>query len=465
MAFSLSRATRIFSAGVFVLKLNKQSILYGTLTLTGVNLISQLLGFVYRIALSRLIGAEGIGLFQLVFPVYSVAMSVTVSGLAVCVSRLSAEYTALENSAAVKKLVKLALCAFPILLLPLAGAVLLFSDGISTAVLGDARTQAGIVLLLPCILLTGLENIHKNYFYGVKRIRPPAISELTEQLVRMTAVLSLLFFLRPDHGEAVVAFIVLGMIICELFSASLLRFFYRRDLRRVTNTGHAPETSVLAGKMLRIALPVMLTSLLGTLLGSANALLIPARLAASGLTHQQALSSFGVLFGMTLQLLGLPYAFMSALSLIMMPRLAESNALRHFKTLRLRIGKTLRATGLFVFPVTALLAFFGPALTVWLFREPDAGAHFLLLCIGMGAGCFQMITGSILNAVGRQARAAVNFFAGGVIQLTATYYLTALPGVRLEGYAWASLIGTLTTLALNFACLYGALGAERRRHA
>ena len=230
---------------------------------------------------------------------------------------------------------------------------------------------------------------------------------------------------------------------------------------RKPSTGRAPNTPVLAEKMVRIALPVMLTSLLGTLLGSANAILIPARLAASGLTHQQALSSFGVLFGMTLQLLGLPYAFMSALALIMMPRLAESNALKQTKSLRLRISKTLRATSLFILPLTVLLAFFGPGLTVFLFQEPDAGNHFLLLCIGMGAGCFQQITGSILNAIGKQSRAAANFFAGGIIQLAFTYYLTALPDVRLEGYAWACLIGTLITLLLNWGCLKNTVGSER----
>lgn len=74
-------------------------------------------------------------------------------------------------------------------LLPVSAAVVAFYDPISVYLLGDARTQLGLILLLPCVALTGVENIHKHFFYGTGVVRPPAVVELMEQFIRAAAVL------------------------------------------------------------------------------------------------------------------------------------------------------------------------------------------------------------------------------------------------------------------------------------
>ncbi len=161
--------------------------LYSTLILTGTGFASHLLGFLYRICLSRLIGAENMGLFQLLMPVYSVILSISAVGLTVAVSRLSAEYHALDNPRAAGQLVRQCVLLFLVLFAILAAITVFLYDPISVFLLGDARTQTGLLLLLPCILLTGIENLHKYYFYGIGDVRPPALVELAEQVIRMSA--------------------------------------------------------------------------------------------------------------------------------------------------------------------------------------------------------------------------------------------------------------------------------------
>ena len=108
----------------------------------------------------------------------------------------------------------------------------LLYDPISVYLLGDARTQLGLLLLLPCILLTGVENLHKHFFYGTGNIRPPAAVELCEQFIRTGAVLGLLVVFLPQNPERTVGLIVTGMILCELFSAVTLLLLARRHLNR-----------------------------------------------------------------------------------------------------------------------------------------------------------------------------------------------------------------------------------------
>ena len=153
--------------------------LYGTLLLTGTSLVAQVLGFIYRIFLSRLVGAEIMGLYQLILPVYSVVLSITAVGLTVAVSNLSAEYAARGNEGAMGAVLRRCLAAFLILFALVAGVTVLFYDPISVYLLGDARTQLGLLLLLPYLFLTGIENLHKHYFYGTGNIRPPAAVELS----------------------------------------------------------------------------------------------------------------------------------------------------------------------------------------------------------------------------------------------------------------------------------------------
>ena len=171
----------------------------GALFLTALSAVSQLLGFGYRVVLSRLVGAEVMGLYQLIMPVYSVLLSLTAVGLTSAVSNLTPQHLALGNRRGAEQTLATCLRIFALLLLPVGAAVVLGSDAISVYLLGDARTQLGLILLVPCAALTGVENFHKHCFYGAGLVRPPAVVELLEQLVRTASVLSLLALFLPQY--------------------------------------------------------------------------------------------------------------------------------------------------------------------------------------------------------------------------------------------------------------------------
>ena len=176
----------------------------GALFLTALSAVSQVLGFFYRVVLSRLVGAEVMGLYQLIMPVCSVIMSLTAVGLTSAVSNLTSQHLALGNRKAADQTITTCLKLFFLLLLPVGVVVIWGSDAISVHLLGDARTQLGLILLIPCVALTGVENFHKHFFYGSGVVRPPAVVELLEQFVRTFAVISLLLLFLPQYPERVV---------------------------------------------------------------------------------------------------------------------------------------------------------------------------------------------------------------------------------------------------------------------
>ena len=297
----------------------------GALFLTALSAISQVLGFFYRVILSRLTGAEVMGLYQLIMPVYSVILSLTAVGVTSAASNLASQHLALGNRRAADQTISACLKAFFLLLLPVGAVVILGSDAISVYLLGDARTQLGLILLIPCVALMGVENCHKHYFYGSGVVRPPAIVELLEQFVRTFAVIALLVAFLPQYPERVVGLIVAGMVICEIFSSCTLVVLYRR--RRGPLTGRGEEGKGRRRRIFAIALPVGLNALLGNLLGAANSALIPQKLVEGGLDRSASVSQFGVVCGMTMPMLSLPIVFLGALNLVMVPRLARACAL------------------------------------------------------------------------------------------------------------------------------------------
>lgn len=409
--------------------------LYGTVVLTFTSIVSQLLGFCYRILLSRLIGAEIMGLYQLILPVYSVVMSLTAVGLTVSVSNLSSQYYALGNRRAILQVLQRCLGAFLALFALVASVTALFYDPISVYLLGDARTQMGLLLLLPCILLTGVENLHKHYFYGTGNVRPAAFTELAEQFIRTGAVLGLLIVFLPQNPERTVALIVLGMCVSEVFSSITQTVLFRRHMGPSSSLpGPGEPSRALNRKILSIALPITATSLLGNLMASANAVLIPQRLVAAGLDVSKAMSAFGVICGMTLPMLYLPTAFIGALGLVLVPKLAESCALGRMDQARARIHKSLLATSVLTMPAMALLVVLGPTVGVYLFKEPTVGGFIAPLSVGVLLSCYEAILGGTLNGVGKQTAAAQISLLCGALQLSCTFVLMGIPGVGLWGY-------------------------------
>lgn len=416
------------------------------LFLTILGILSQGLGFLYRVALSRILGAEVMGLYQLLMPVYSVLVSLTAVGVTAATAHLTALFLAKNQQSAVVATLRWAVILFLCSFVPVSAVVLLFSDGISVYLLGDARTQLGLLFLIPCTLLTGFENIFKHYFYGSGQVKPPAFTELLEQFVRSFAVLGLLL-LFPTWPERQVALIVVGMVICEVFSASCLILLYQKQKRTWGKLkGEVPPN--LVRQLGGIAVPVGTSALLGTCLGAANATLIPRLLVEGGLDRSVALSSFGVLCGMTLPMLGLPTVLLGALNLVLIPRQARSLALGRWDDIRRRTHKALLSVSLTMLPAMGLLSVIGEDVGVLLFSESQVGEYLVPLAFASAFSSYQSTLFALLNGIGKQSVTAIlSLFAGGT-QLLFTLFL--VPRWGLEGF-----VTGLVILSCFHTCFQG----------
>lgn len=425
---------------------------YSVMVLCASNLGLQGLGFLYRIGVSHLAGAEGLGVYQLVYSVYAVIHAACLSGLTQACSRLSAELSACGQGGALGMLVRRAGQTFACLLA--AGALVLFwgRTGIAEGLLGDGRTAVVFPVMLLCLVLTGVENIVKALCIGVGKVEWAASSELTEQVTRMAAVLLLLaLYGGQDHCQTALLIFV-GMSVSECVSAALLARVYQRKLR-VPAAARKPLPPGFSRTFAGIVLPVTGAALLGNLLGSACSILLPQRLMAAGLTYSQALRELGVISGMAMPLLVLPAALIGSVCTVVMPEVSRARARGDQRRVDALARKAMGLTGLLAIPLTALIVPLAPTLSRLFFGQPLSLAYVALLGGTTVLAYYQMAISGLLSGLGAQWSSVAIAVAGECVQLGLVWVLAARPGLGVYGYILAQLIAGGLTAACGLARL------------
>jgi len=422
------------------------------LVLTFASLISQFIGYFYRIVLSRVVSPEVLGLYQLITPMYSLAHSTILVCVTIGVSTLSAAYFAAHDTESCANLVKTAFTIFFSLFFVVSVLSVAFKDFIVVNILGDYRTRIGFLLLIPCLGFTAIENIIKHHFYGCGEVIIPSIVEIIEQLSRFASVITLLTVFQDVSDEARVGIIVLGMVICEIISSFILIVFYRIKRRK-----HGNFSKTEAKKLLKLGFPIVGINLSGSLMSSLNSVMIPSRLTETGLTYSESLSQFGLVFGVVSNLVTLPTFFVSSIGLLLGPKIARASSLNDCKSLKRLIEKGLAVTAFLMLPCCSLFLILAPTVSQFLYGSEDIVKYMIPMCIISAIGGFCSIVSSMLNGLKLQSRAAGNYIASGIIQLVLTYIL--IPQLGIYGYFIASAVSSVFVLLSNLFCVLRHTGA------
>lgn len=288
----------------------KNTLLLGTLILTASGIICRILGFLYRIFLSRQIGAEAFGIYQLATPLYALMLSLGAGGMQTVLSRFVASYLAKKDSRRAK-ICLAAGCGIVVILSFSASIFLFFSaDFIGTRLLFEPRTILLLRILSLGILPSGIHNCLSAWYLGQNQTALPSFCQLLEQFVRMGAsYLAWLFCLSTSLPSAAVA--AFGTAAGELFSCLFLMACLSVSHSRSPQK-HRPISVFFKEKTLWydtfrelavLNLPLTLNRILLNVLHSIESALLPGCLVTSGLSRKAALSQYGILTGMALPMI------------------------------------------------------------------------------------------------------------------------------------------------------------------
>ena len=399
------------------------------------------MGFGLRLWISRLLGAEALGVTELASGAHMLALTPAAAGLPSAVSRLTAkaetgEKRELTLYAGRQMAAWLGLCVTPLFL---------FLSPLLSKLLGDERTLPALVFFAPCVLTVGLSSVYDGYFFGQGKALPPALSEGAEQLVRL-AVVGALAFLVPRVTVAYRAALpAVASTVGEM--AGLIVILALAG--RVPSCRKDGRLAGIRKKLFSLSLPLLLNRLCHTALRSLCGIIIPLRLTAGGLEKAEAMSRLGMFSGMVMPLMFLPCLISGALSAVGSPAMARCKTKQAENRLAFRLLSAAFATGLLS---AAGLYLFSPYLSSLFYRLPEL-TPLLRAAVPLAVLLpLQQTANGLMTGLGLQKRSLAAGLLGAAATLLCTWQWTPVRGIY--GAAFASMAGHGLTLFCELAGLF-----------
>ena len=384
----------------------KYALFTGTLLLTSTGLITRVLGFFYRIFLSRTIGAEGLGLYNMVHPVFGICFALCAGSIQTAISQSVAANVRKGRSIFQTGLVISVSTSFI-----LAWLIIRFQDFLAGSILMEPRCApllTYIAVSVPCAAIHACIN---GYYYGMQRTRVPAFAQVVEQSVRIGAVFLIADIMMEAGVEITVQLAVAGHLIGEiastLYTVAASQFFPPKlpdgtdaaepDSKGRRLTAAADSFRQTAPALMALALPLMGNRLVLNILSSAEAIWIPGSLNRFGLSNSEAFSIYGVLTGMALPFILFPSTIFNSLAVLLLPTVAEAQSEGNERRIAGTISMSLRYCLYVGILCIGIFTLFGNDLGVSVFKDENAGSFIMTLAWLCPFLYLVTTMGSILN--------------------------------------------------------------------
>lgn len=416
----------------------------GTIILTATGFLSRFIGFFYRIFLSRLFGAEGMGIYQLISPVLALSFALTVAGMQTAISKYVAGETVTRDYRS--SALHLATGFVLSMALSLVCTVGIYSqaDGIAVHLLMEERTAPLLRIIALSIPMATVHSCINGYFYGIRKTTVPAICQLSEQIVRVGSVYLIYYFCQRRGMVPTISFAVVGLVVGESASMLVSLIAVRAHFDHVVPKNYGallPRRLCLwtrAGKnLLRLAAPLSINRVIINFLQSIEAIFIPNRLMLYGCDNAAALSVYGTLTGMSLPLILFPGAITNSICVLLLPIVSEADAADNRHTIRRAVHQSIRYGFLLGIAFTGIFLCLGRFLGNVLYQSELAGNFILVLSFLCPLMYIASTLNSILNGLGKTGLT----FAFSMLSLMVRlgFVFLGIPLWGIHGYLWGLL--------------------------
>lgn len=414
------------------------------------NLMTGSLAFLYSILLSRELGAEGMGLYGLIFPINFLLLSIITGGMMVAVSRVISEYKAKGEINNIKKTMNVTLLLNLIVSLSVIGITFMFSDVITQKIIHDLRALNGLRLILISTIFMALSNTYKGYFFGSMKVSIPAFIDIFEKLIR---ILLLLITFKVQPKSSITSLVTASFLIFMIGEfASLVFFFlyYIFDDKGKSQSYHQESGMAILKKILLISIPLMIAELISTSLSTISALIIPRRLMAGGFTYIESLELIGRFAQMAMQIVFFPMIVIRSVISILIPDLTENLNKEEIIQVKTRILSVINFTIQLSLIVSIACILFADNLGVIIYKRDDLAPYIRFLAYIAPFQYVSVITRGILNGLGKQNIILKNTVFFAILETIILYFLLAVPSINIYGLGIALFVEAFITLVINF---------------
>ena len=406
--------------------------------LTLFSLITRVLGFVFRMYISRQISATQLGIYQIATSIFGIFLAVVSSGLPLVISRKTAEFNVEKNKDKEQKFMLAGLIVG--LAFSLACCVLIFafkSFFVSFAKSDEIYTL--LIILMPAIIFSSIYSVFRGNFWGHENYFWVCFIELIEQVSRIIITFFIINKIAGAFGKTIA--ITLSLSIACVLSGILAMIVY------FVKGGKLKTSKNNFKYLLKTSVPITFMRVLESLVQPLITIIIPLRLIAAGMERSGALAEVGIIMGMTFPLLFIPSALVGSMATALIPEISAKNFEGNNAELKKQINSSFSFAIICAFVLIPIYCSLGGPIGTLFYNNLESGIYLKYSAFLMVPICANSIAVSTLNSLSMEIKSFRNYIVGAVLMILSIWFLPKYIGV----YALAVGMGLclITALLLN----------------
>ena len=347
----------------------KEKFIKSTIILIVGGLLTKILGMVIRIVTTRVIGLEGIGLYMLVMPTYSLFITIATLSLQIAISKLVSENTR-NNKNVILGIIPIALL-FNIIVITI---LILSSKFISNTLLQNSKLYYPILAMSVTLPFITLSSIIRGYFFGRQKMIPHVTSNLFEQIVRLAMTIIITPYLLKFGIISAVTGLILFNVVSELLSIFILFFFMPKNVK-ITKNDLKPDYDNVKD-LFSISFPTTTGRIISSIGGFLEPIVITFVLLAIGYNNDYITMEYGIISGYVFPMVMLPQFLSGAVSSALLPTISSYNALNMKKAIKRKLYQAISFSLLIGIFFTIIFMIF-PELSLKIMFNETEGAKYL----------------------------------------------------------------------------------------
>ena len=421
--------------------------IFNTLILLMSSIILQIIGMFFNIYISNTIGEEAVGVFSLVMSVYLFGITLASAGINISATRVVAEELACNNEVGAKKAAKR--CIFFSLVFGICASLIFFicSDFIVEKCLHNRISKNVIYLICIALPSISMSSAVNGYFTAVRRVYKNAIAKFFEEFVKIICTAFLLKSFMPDGIDYACYSLILADVISEVLSFVYLYILYIFDKQKGLLESRFRDIDSYNKRILRITIPVALTSYLRSGLSTLKQLIIPSSLQKSGMNSSNSLIAYGIVNGMAMPIIMFPVILVTSFSGLLVPEFSRFHIEKNYKKIRNISSIVLIGTFIFSIIIAILVFVFANNLCVALYNKIEIAKYLRILSPLIVIMYLDIVIDSILKGLDAQVSVmAINVF-DCIVSIGFIYFLVPILG--FSGYIISIFISEIINFTLS----------------
>lgn len=414
-----------------------KSIFKAVAIITIFSVITRALGFLFRIFLSRKLGAEGIGLYQMATSILGIFMTIIASGIPLTTAKLVSKYESQNELMKRDKVVTSALIV-ALVVASISSIIIFLLKSFWHIILTDSRAVEILLILIPSILFSAIYAVFRGALWGKNDYFSCGLTELIEQILRFA--LTFVFLLSINDTFLATKNSAIAFNITCLLSALITFFIYIKTGKLNFKKGEFKN-------IIKSASPITGVRLANSLVQPLTTLVIPTMLILTGYTSIEAISSLGVVMGMTFPMLFVPMSFVGSISMVLIPSVSSMLANNEFSKIEQNINSSIKISTFISMLFIPLYLSVGNLIGIVLFNNAYSGVLLQLSAVCVLPITLCNLTGSILNALNLEVKSFVNYIIGSIILFLSLIILT--PIIKINSVIISFFLSMTTITLLN----------------